>query len=114
MAKRITRIQRSAALAARSAVITTVGIFALVELRALLNVALGQRRHADWQLALELAGILGLGTFLVQFLPTYLAFRASGPADAILSRVPSVFDKQEAPFSGFVAMEYYALFLNRT
>ena len=78
MSQTNSKIRLSAAIAARSALITTVTVLVLVGLRAVLNMAFGQNQHVDWRLALGLAGIFGLGTFLFLFLRACITRQRSG------------------------------------
>lgn len=114
MARTKSKFELSAAIAARSALITTATVLVLVGLRATLNTAFGLHRQVDWALAFGLAAIVGLGSFLLIFFRTYRTLSASDPVDEILSREESSPDKHTTPLSGFVAMEYYDLILNRT
>jgi hypothetical protein len=114
MARTKSKFELSAAIAARSALITTATVLVLVGLRAILNTAFGLRRQVDWGLALGPAAIVGLGSFLLIFFRTHRTLSASDPVDKILSHEPPTPDKHTTPLSGFVAMEYYDLILNRT
>jgi hypothetical protein len=58
---------------------------------------------------------LGSGlVFLWTFVSVYFIFRRSRPALAVLEREPTLSLRSNEPMSGFVAMEYYGLILNRT
>jgi hypothetical protein len=114
MSQMMSKVRTSAARAARAALVIAATTLAMVVVRVVLSGVFNGRWHADWRLALELTGIFGLAWFFVQFLYSYLKIRANEPVDAILMQEPSQSDERMSPLSGFVAMEYYGLILNRT
>jgi hypothetical protein len=106
--------RKSAALAARSAVVFALATFAAILLRAVLDGLFGRRWFWNWQAAIALSAILGMGCFCVLFVYWAFTFRAALPADEILMDVSPNHAAIHTELSGFVAMEYFALILNRT
>ena len=94
--------------------ITGFTILGMSVFRVLLNRLLYGKWSFDWRLALLLSVVFGALVFAWTFISSYFTLRAGGPANAILERDPALSIKTEQAISGFVGMEYYALFLNRT
>jgi hypothetical protein len=107
-------LRSSASISFRSAIIVATTTLLLAVLRLVLNWVFDRRWHANWHELFTLVGILALGWFVVTFLYTYVTLHASARADEILMQDPPPFDDGVAPLGGFVAMEFYALILNRT
>jgi hypothetical protein len=114
MTPRMSRVLHRAAIAARSAFIIVTTILASALVSMVLNRLFGGSWRSNWRVVFELAGIFGLAWFFVQLLYSYFIFRASGPVEEILAQVAPHSEKDGAPLSGFVGLEYYALILNRT
>jgi len=110
----MSRVLHRAAIAARSAFIIVTTILASALVSMVLNRLFGGSWRSNWRVVFELAGIFGLAWFFVQLLYSYFIFRASGPVEEILAQVAPHSEKDGAPLSGFVGLEYYALILNRT
>jgi energy-coupling factor transporter transmembrane protein EcfT len=107
-------LRKSARVAARSAIYFTICIFAGIFIRELANAIFFRGRHLAWRLVLELPPIMGLLWFCAFFVHTAFRFRAAAPAIAILDSIPPEDASAGEPLSGFVAMEYFALIMNRT
>ncbi len=114
MSHTTSNIRLSAAVAARSALVIAGTVLATAIIRLVLNGLFNRHWQAEWQVVFGLAAIFGLGWFVVTFVYTWIKLRANDPVEAILTREPSQDDMHKAPLSGFVAMEYYSLILNRT
>lgn len=105
----------SATIAARTAVITATAVIAAAALQVVFNGISDGRWRANWLLIFKLPGIVAVGTFCLLFLYTYFRLRSNEPAEAILSHQGvSQRDEHKVALSGFVAMEYYGVILNRT
>jgi hypothetical protein len=103
-------LRRSATLAGRSTVAIVVSIFAATLVRALIN----NGRHIDWRFVIDFSVVMGLGWFCVLFVYWFFKLRAQAPAVAVLDNISSDGSSAQTELSGFVAMEYFALILNRT
>jgi len=104
---------RLAALSAlRSAAITTVMVFVVTLVRAGLTVAFSRNQRIDWRVVVGMSITLGLVLFVFVFVYLLIKLFLFAPAEEILDQV----DASEGGYemSGFVAMQYYALILNRT
>ena len=97
----------------RSAVVIAVTILVVTLARAALDGWTSGGRQLNWQRSLGFAAVFGLLWFCAYFAFGLLAFRAEAPAAEILDHVSSD-GAAEEKLSGFVAMEYYGLILNRT
>jgi len=83
-------------------------------LRLVLDGLLEGRWNTNWKVNIEVSVGLGLAYFLFIFPYVYLTSGSSSFAEAILDQEPSPSNSHNIPLTGFVAMEYYALMLNRT
>ncbi len=70
--------------------------------------------HTNWSELFKIVGALSVIWSAVIFLYTYVKLHASAPAEEILMQEPPFIDERVPSLAGFVAMEYYALILNRT
>ena len=104
----------SARIAARSGLAIAATIFAVGIARIVLNRLFDGQWHADWLLLLKLGGTFGVLWFVVLFPTSYIRLRAAARVEAILTLEPSQADVLVVPLTGFAAMEYYCLILNRT
>jgi hypothetical protein len=107
-------LRSSASIAARSGLVLATMTLLLGGLRLVLTGLFDRRWHANWLVLFELVGTVAVGWFVVTFLYTYVKLHASEPAEEILLQDPPQFDESVPPLFGFVAMEYFALILNRT
>jgi hypothetical protein len=107
-------LRSSARLAARSGLIFTAVTLLLAVVRIVLNGVFDGQWHTNWLELFKIIGTIAAVLTAVIFLYTYIKLRASVPAEEILMQKPSFIDERVPPLSGFVAMEYYALILNRT
>jgi hypothetical protein len=107
-------LRSSANIAARSGLIFAAITFLLAIVRIVLRGVLDGQWHTNWLELFKIIGTIAAGLTAVIFLYTYVRLRASAPAEEILKQEPSFIDERVPPLSGFVAMEYYALILNRT
>lgn len=96
-----TKLRQSVFSASRSAVIAAIPILAM-------TVFFG----ANWHLAFNLLAIFAGGCFVLVLISTFLNLRADESVELILTE--SHQQRLSTPMSGFIAMEYYGLFLNRT
>jgi hypothetical protein len=110
--------KRVLSLSLRSAAITALivagGIAAVSVVRLVSNGVFDGNWQANWTQTVELAAALGLAWFVAFFFYIYSSISADLPAEEILSQEPSPSSRHETPLTGFVAMEYYGLILNRT
>jgi hypothetical protein len=108
-------LRSSTLIAARSALIFVASALLLVVLRIVLNGLFDGRWNAVYWLRLfKFIGVITVVWFVVTFIYSWVKLRAGAPAEEILMADPSPFDERVPPLCGFVAMEYYALILNRT
>jgi hypothetical protein len=107
----MSKFQLSARIAARSGFVVVATILAAGIVRIVLSHG---QRDADWLLLFKLSGTFGVAWFVILFARSYIRLRAAELVEAILTLDPSQFDVLDAPMSGFAAMEYYCLSLNRT
>jgi hypothetical protein len=82
-------------------------------LTSAINGRSGQNHHADWQTAMRLAWEFAVLWFIIYFVLSLMTGGSVAGVDEILDRVESD-DKVPVALTGFVAMEYYALIMNRT
>ena len=106
MPQRRSTLRVSVAIAGRSALVVVVSILA-VRLSA-------DTQGAHWRSAILFSLALGAIWFCIDAVYTFLKLRSDVPAEEILDDLPSVTQHTKTRISGFVAMEYYALILNRT
>jgi hypothetical protein len=97
-----------------AALTTFITVFLIAGSRAVINGSLDRKWVFDWRIALILSAAFSIAVFLVTFAENYFSQRVSAPAQEILSRKPLLSKPTKTSTSGFVAMEYYALILNRT
>jgi hypothetical protein len=107
-------LRSSASIAARSGLIFAAVTLLLAVVRIVLNGVFDGQWHVDWLELFKIIGTIAAGLTAVIFLYTYVKLRASAPAEEILMQKPLFIDERVPRLSGFVAMEYYALILNRT
>lgn len=108
-------LRSNALIAARSAFIFAASALLLAVLRIVLNGFFDGRWNAVYWLRLfKFIGVFTVGWFVATFIYTCVKLRASAPAEEILMAEPPPIDEGVPPLSGIVAMEYYALILNRT
>lgn len=106
------RLRVCAATAARSALVVGASIIAIAFVRVLIDGILDGNWRANWGVAVELTAILSAIWFVLVFAYTAFKLHANEPVERILTEEHS--SKLKLPMTGFVAMEYYALILNRT
>ena len=82
--------------------------------RLVLNGLLDGNWHTSWKVLIDLSLVFGLAWFVYAFLSNYLTSKSLGKVEEILDQEPSCSNRLNAPLTGFVAMEYYALMWNRT
>jgi len=107
-------LRSSATIAARSVLTLAVPALVVALVRIVLNGVFKGQWHANWLELFKALGILAGGWFAVCFVYIYLKLLASAPAVQILMQEPPTIDESAPALSGFVAMEYHALILNRT
>lgn len=90
----------------------TVVVLAVV--RYLLSGLFDGNWRTNWADIFEMAAIFGLGWFVTNILLGLLTFSAYWPVEDVFAQYPSQSSRQNAAFTGFVAIEYYGLILNRT
>lgn len=99
------------------AVRSTVRLCAIILVAIVLRVAirgLFEGKWAfDWSGAADFIATVAAISFCIQVPYTLYKLSAAAPAEAILASLPSS-SASKTEFAGFVAMEYYALILNRT
>jgi hypothetical protein len=110
----MSKLSSSASIGARSALILGITTLAIALVRIALDRALDGRQNTHWAELFKLVATLAGGWFLAMLLFTYVKLHASKPAEQILMAGPPSFDESIPALSGFVAMEYYGLILNRT
>lgn len=106
------KLRLSATTAFRSAIIVGFSILAMTVIRVLINGLFDGHWGADWRLALELTAIFAGGWFVLVFIYTFFKLRSDEPVERILNDAHH--GRLQTPMTGFVAMEYYGLILNRT
>ena len=87
---------------------------AMIILRIVLDGIFDGHWHTNWSVNLEIYAVFGLASFIFTFPYIYLTSESSGKVAAILDEEPAYSNRHNVPLTGFVAMEYYALMLNRT
>ncbi len=107
-----TKLRLSAATAFRSAIIVGVSVLAMTVVRVVINGLFDGHWGADWRLAFELAAAFAGGWFALIFIYTFFKLRSDEPVERILNDAHH--GRLQTPMTGFVAMEYYGLILNRT
>ena len=107
-------IARCAKSSALSAAITSLSILAMIVLRTGLDLLFGVRQHFNWIPALEMSFVVGALWFSVFFVWSLVAAVGAEPVAEILEEETREQELTARPLSGFVAMEYYWLILNRT
>jgi hypothetical protein len=100
----------SAAVAGRAGLVM---IATVLILRAV-SIGIRGRGVLNWKASLTLALIFGAVSFCILFVSTLNKLRHAAPVNAILTDAQPNAAKSGIPISGFVAMQYYALILNRT
>lgn len=113
MADPSTPISRAKA-AARTATIVFFGTIAFSALRALFGPILPGKPQFDWNVTLRFSLLFGVVSFIALFVWNQATASLAQPAVDILREAISSADLVKVPMSGFVAMEYYWLALNRT
>jgi hypothetical protein len=108
---RITRCAKNSAVAAT---ITSLSVLALVVLRNGLDRLFGERQHFNWMAALGASAVVGAVCFIIFFVWNLIAALSAEPAIEILEEEAPERELLPQSLSGFVAMEYYWLILNRT
>ena len=83
-------------------------------LRLVLDGLLEGRWNTNWRVNLGISAVLGLVYFAFTFPYLYFSSASDNRVEEILDQEPSSSNTRNAPLTGFVAMEYYALILNRT
>ena len=114
MAEEIAKFQRNLAIATRTALVVTATVLVAAALRLVLNGLFDGRWNLDWLFVLELSGVFALAWFFIVLTYTYIKLRANAPFEAIFEQHSPEIDNEKTALSGFVAMEYYGLFMNRT
>lgn len=110
----MSRIRPIAVAAARLTLKSAIAIFGILILRILLDGLLNGQWHVDWLELFKTVGEFTAGWVVFVYLLIWFYHRAYAPANEILMQVPSQINDNVPLFSGFVAMEYYALICNRT
>lgn len=100
--------------AGRSALFFAGGLLALSLVFGKLSEILGGRRPAGFAVALELSAMAGVFWFCFMLFPFLANYSVWTPAGKLLDQLAAEPNAVGPPFSGFVAMEYYCLILNRT
>lgn len=113
MNRYLSKFRPAAAISARTALVFAAGVFVLALVRVVLNGLFDGKWGFNWRYAAAFCAIFGAIFFCVQFAYTFFRLCAAVPAETILASVASGVAGKSG-FSGFVAMEYYALILNRT
>jgi hypothetical protein len=106
------KFRLSAATALRSALVVGVSVLAAVIIRIVINGLFDGDWRTNWRLAFDLSGTFACGWFALTFIYTFFKLRANEPVECILTEERA--QRLRTPMSGFVAMEYHALILNRT
>lgn len=107
-------LRSSALIAARSALIFAASALALAIVRIVLNGVFDGGWNIHGLVLFKLIAVFTACWFVATFFYTSIKLRASAPAEQILMAEAPHIDEHVPSFSGFVAMEYYALILNRT
>jgi len=97
-----------------TAAITALSVLAMIVLRAGLGRLFREKSHFDWIPALETSAFIGAICFAIFFALNLIAALRAEPAIKILEEEAPEQELLLQPLSGFVAMEYYWLILNRT
>jgi len=108
------RLLRSATIAATSALVISITVIGAAGVRVVLNGLFDGRWRADWSLIFVISGCLGAFWFLVQVPYIYFKLGRYETVEEAVAEPPSQADQHATPLSGFVAMEYFCLILNRT
>ena len=112
MSKEISRLRLSVAAGTRPALVVTGMIVGTLLIRILIDGIFDGKWSVDWQLVVFLLLVFGAGWFFLLLTYTYFKLRADAQVETILQGPHEA--ELKAPMSGFVAMEYYCLILNRT
>lgn len=104
----------SAKNAGRTAMIIFYGVLAVSALRGLFNAAQTKGARSDWKVELRFSLFAGVACFVPLFIFNLVAAMRAQPALDILSTRFLRTDMTEPALSGFVALEYYWLVMNRT
>jgi len=110
----IQNLRKSAVMAGRSVLALCAGILVLIVFRAALDGGFNGRRQFDWHGTIKIAVLFSLVWFCIFFASGIFRIQSSAPAKEILDDILSGDTPSKAELSGFVAMEYFALMLNRT
>ena len=97
-----------------TAAITALSVLAMIVLRAGLDRLFREKSHFNWIPALEAFAVIGAICFAIYFVWNLIAVLRADPALEILEDEAPEQGLLPQPLSGFVAMEYYRLILNRT
>jgi hypothetical protein len=87
---------------------------AVIAFRFVLDGFLDGHWNTDWKVNFELSAFFGVACFIFTFPYLYLTSKSFSQAEEILDHEPAYSNSHNAPLTGFVAMEYYALIWNRT
>ena len=104
------RLRASVVAVGRAALVVTGAVFVLTAVYA----RSADKRNLDWRRSLTLAVICGALWFCIMFASMLNKLNRDVPADEILSDSSLSAGKTRPQLSGFIAMQYYALILNRT
>jgi len=108
------RIAQCARGSTRVALVIFIAIMAAAFLRPLVEVLFGAKFQFNWVLGLKVSLVFSVLFFCVFFIWSWIAATRFQPVLDALDAEPLPSDLREPPLSGFVAMEYYWLILNRT
>ena len=107
------KLRPSAVVAGRSAFVVAGTIFAIGLVRMLTEVLFKRASHFSWGTLVTLPVVFGVLSFCGHLSYSFLRRYNDAPAAAVLGQLSSPVGVA-TKLSGFVAMEYYALILNRT
>jgi hypothetical protein len=114
MSRDIDNLRKSAVVAGRSALATSAGVLVLIVLRATLDGRFSGSQQFNWYSTFRIAGFFGVVWFCIFFVSGVFRTQSRAPAKEILDNVSSDDSTPKVDLSGFVAMEYFGLMLNRT
>jgi len=97
-----------------SALLIAGSILFIAVVRGLIDLAFDGKFRIDWPLELKFAGVFGSIWFIAIFAWGQIVGIRSQPVLDILDKDPDESTLQREPLSGFVAMEFFWLILNRT